>query len=89
MYAYDQAPQNANKVQISVEERPQHLPVAGWTKIRFDLTAAVVQNDGRMDRVQVTQSETGRSRDAVLESVADKLSHDFCESLFNRMNEIR
>lgn len=89
VYSFDQAPANASKVQITVVERPQHLPVAGWTKIRFDLTAAVVQTDGKLFRVQTTQTETGRSRDAVLESVSDKLSHDFCESLFNRMNEVR
>jgi hypothetical protein len=89
VYTFDQAPKNSNKVQITVVERPQHLPIQGWTKIRFDLTAAVVQEDGKMFRVQTTQTETGRSRDAVLESVSDKLSHDFCESLFNRMNEAR
>jgi hypothetical protein len=49
----------------------------------------VVQDDGKLFRVQTTQTETGRSRDAVLESVSDKLSHDFCEGLFNRMNEAR
>jgi hypothetical protein len=89
VYTFDQAPKGANKIQITVVERPQHLPIEGWTKIRFDLTAAVVQDDGKLFRVQTTQTETGRSRDAVLESVSDKLSHDFCEGLFNRMNEAR
>lgn len=89
VYTYDKAPANANKVELNVVERPQHMQIQGWEKIRFELTAAVVQNDGKMYRVQVNQTETGRSRDAILESVADKLSHDFCENLFSRMAEAR
>ena len=89
VYSYDQAPSDANKVELKVVERPQHMEIQGWEKIRFELTAAVVQSNGRMYRVQVSQTEAGRSRDAILESVADKLSRDFCESLFNRMAEAR
>ena len=89
VYSYDKAPANSNKVELKVVERPQHMEIAGWEKIRFELTAAVVQTDGKMYRVQATQTETGRSRDAILETVADKLAHDFCEGLFNRMLEAR
>jgi hypothetical protein len=88
-YTYDQAPSDAHKIQITVLERPQHMTVEGWNKIRFDLSAAVVQSNGKMFRVQATQTETGRNREAVLESVSEKLSRDFCEGLFNRMNEVR
>ena len=89
VYAIDQAPANANKVEISVVERPQQMQIEGWQKIRFDLTAAVVQNDGKMYRIMTTQTETGRTHDAVLEAVSDKLSHDLCENLFSRMSEVR
>jgi hypothetical protein len=47
-----------------------------------------VQKDGKMYRIQTTQTETGRSRDAVLESVSDKLSKDLCDQLFARMSEM-
>jgi len=86
--AADHAPKDAVRVQLSVVERPQHMAVEGWTKIRFDLTGAVTKNNKKY-RVQATQTDSGRSRDAVLESVSDTLSHDFCENLFNRMNEAR
>ena len=87
VYTSDQPKADTNKVQISVIERPQHMPVEGWTKIRFDLTAAIIQTDGKMYRIQTTQTESGRSRSAVLESVSDKLSKDLCDQLFSRMSE--
>jgi hypothetical protein len=87
VYSFDQAPANSHKVEISVIERPQHLDVAGWTSIRFDVTASVKRSDGKMYRIQTTQTETGRTRSAILESVSDRLSHDLCDSLFNRMSE--
>jgi len=80
--------EKANRVEITVVERPQHLPIEGWTKIRFDLTAAIIQADGRKYRIQTTQTETGRSRNAVLEALSDKLSKDLCNQLFNRINEM-
>ena len=89
VFTIDQAPSNANRVEISVVERPQQMAIEGWLKIRFDLTAAVVQNNGKMYRILTSQTETGRSHDAVLEAVSDKLSHDLCEYLFNRMSEAR
>jgi len=89
VYTIEQAPANANKVEISVVERPQQMQIEGWQKIRFDLTAAVVQNDGKMYRIMTSQTETGRTHDAVLEAVSDKLSHDLCENLFTRMSEVR
>ena len=89
VFTIDQAPSNANRVEISVVERPQQMAIEGWLKIRFDLTAAVVQNNGKMYRILTSQTETGRSHDAVLEAVSDKLSHDLCENLFNRMSEAR
>ncbi len=80
--------EKANRVEIAVVERPQHLPVEGWTRIRFDLTAAIIQADGKKYRIQTTQTETGRSRNAVMETVSDKLSEDLCNQLFNRINEM-
>lgn len=78
----------ANRVEITVVERPQHLPVEGWTRIRFDLTAAIIQSDGRKYRITTTQTETGRSRNAVMEAISDKLSEDLCNQLFSRINEM-
>lgn len=89
VYTGDNLPANTRKIEISVIERPQHLPVEGWTKIRFDLTAAVISTDGKLYRIQTTETETGRSRSAVLESVSDKLSKDLCDQLFNRMSEAK
>jgi hypothetical protein len=88
IYTSSMPKDDTNKMEISVIERPQHMPVEGWTKIRFDLTAAIVQKDGKMYRIQTTQTETGRSRSAVLESVSDKLSKDLCDQLFRRMSEM-
>ena len=86
IYSSDQPKADTNRMEISVIERPQHMPVEGWNKIRFDLTASIVQKDGKMFRIQTTQTETGRSRSAVLESVSDKLSKDLCDQLFARMS---
>ena len=69
-------------------ERPQHLTVEGWTRIRFDLTAAIIQTNGQKYRILSSQTETGRNRSAVLESVSDKLSEDLCNQLFSRINEM-
>jgi len=80
--------ENANRIEISVVERPQHMSMEGWTRIRFDLTAAIVQTNGKKYRIQTTQTETGRTRNAILEVVSDKLSVDLCDQLFNRMSEI-
>jgi hypothetical protein len=84
----DKAGDKTNRVEISVVERPQHLPIEGWTRIRFDLTAAIIQSDGRKYRIQTTQTETARSRNAVMEAISDKLSQDLCNQLFNRINEM-
>ena len=89
IYASDQAPATANKIEISVIERPQQMSIQGWTKIRFDLTASVVASDGKLYRIQTTQTDTGRSRSAVLESISDKLSKDLCDQLFNRMSDVK
>ena len=86
VYTTDQA--DIRKIQITVVERPQHLPVEGWTKIRFDLTASVVEPSGKLYRIQATQTDSGRSRSAVLEAVSDKLSKDLCDQLFRRMSEM-
>ena len=88
VYSSDQPKSDSNRIQISVIERPQHMPVEGWSKIRFDLTASITQIDGKMYRIQTTQTETGRSRNAVLESVSDKLSKDLCDQLFRRIGEM-
>ncbi len=87
VYNTPQAPATANRIEVSVIERPQHLPINGFQKIRFDLTAAVVEASGKMYRIQATRTETGRTYEAVLESVSDKISEDFCENLFSRMND--
>ena len=63
------------------------MSLEGWTKIRFDLTAAVVQTNGKLIRIQASETETARSHDAVLEAVSDKLAKDFCENLFSKISE--
>ena len=88
LYDASKPDEKANRVEISVVERPQALRIEGWTKIRFDLTAAIIQTDGKKYRIQTTQTETGRDRNAVLESVSDKISKDLCNQLFNRINEM-
>jgi len=88
LYDISKPDEKANRVEISVIERPQAQRIEGWTKIRFDLTAAIVQTDGKKYRIQTTQTETGRDRNAVLESVSDKISKDLCKQLFNRINEM-
>jgi hypothetical protein len=80
--------EKANRVEIEVVERPQHLPIEGWTRIRFDLTAAIIQTNGKKYRIQTTQTETARSRSAVMEAVSDQLSEDLCNQLFSRINEM-
>ncbi len=89
LYSSEKAPASVNKIQITVTERPQHMKMEGWERIRFDLSAAIVQSDGKKFQAQTTQTETGRSRGAILESVSDKLSHDLCEQVFNRVSEIK
>jgi hypothetical protein len=89
LFAAEKAPANVNKIQITVTERPQHMKMEGWEKIRFDLSAAIVQADGKKFQAQTTQTESGRSRTAILESVSDKLSQDLCEQVFNRISEIK
>ncbi len=89
VYSSEKSPANVNKIQITVTERPQHMKMEGWEKIRFDLSAAIIQADGRKFQAQTTQTETGRSRTAILESVSDKLSKDLCEQVFNRVSELK
>jgi hypothetical protein len=78
----------ANRVEISVIERAQHMSLNGWERIRFDLTASIVQLNGQKYRIQTTQTETGRNRNAILETVSDKLSADLCDQLFSRISEM-
>lgn len=80
--------ETANRIELSVVERPQHMNMEGWSRIRFDLTAAIVQTNGKKYRIQTSQTETGRSRSAILESVSDKLSADLCDQLFSRISEM-
>jgi hypothetical protein len=89
IYEIASAPKEANQVKISVVERSQHMKLEGWVRIRFDLTASLTTSDGRLYRIQTSQTDTGRSRDAVLENVSDKLSKDLCEQLFNRVGEMK
>jgi len=89
LFAAEKAPASVNKIQITVTERPQHMKMEGWEKIRFDLSAAIIQADGKKFQAQTTQTETGRSRTAILETVSDKLSKDLCEQVFNRVSELK
>jgi hypothetical protein len=89
LYSAEKAPASVNKIQITVTERPQHMKMEGWEKIRFDLSATIIQADGKKFQAQTTQTESGRSRSAILETVSDKLSHDLCEQVFNRVSELK
>lgn len=88
VYVNEQSPENVHQVEVSVIERPQHQKIEGWDRIRFDATAAMVRKDGRKFRVQTSKTETGRSREAILESVSDSLSKELCEKVFARMGEV-
>jgi hypothetical protein len=82
------ASDSVNRIQISVTERPQHMSMEGWTKIRFDLSAAIIEPSGKKFQAQTTETETARSRSAVLEAVADRLAKSLCEQIFNRIGEM-
>jgi len=89
IYSLDQPKEDSNKIEISIVERPQNMQLEGWTKLRFDLTASITQKDGKMYRIQTTQTQTGRSRSAILEAVSDRLSKDLCDQLFRRMGDMQ
>ncbi len=89
VYSLGKEPTGTNQIQITVTERPQHLALEGFSKIRFDLSASVIQANGQKYQAQTTQTETGRSRKAILEAVSDKLSQDLCEQVFNRVSEMK
>lgn len=82
------APESASKIQITITERPQHMSMEGWTKIRFDLSAAIIEPTGKKYQAQTTETETARSRSAVLEAVSDKLAKNLCDQIFNRIGEM-
>jgi hypothetical protein len=89
VYDPNKAPTDANRVEVTIIERPQAMQIEGWNKIRFDLTAAVIDANGKLYRIQATETETAKGEDAVFEAVSDKLSKDFCENLFSRMSEVK
>lgn len=77
-----QAPANAYKIKVEIVERPQHFSVEGWSKIRFDMTANVVQPGGKTSRIKASQTEQARSKEAAIEQAADGLAQEFCSQLF-------
>jgi hypothetical protein len=64
------------------------MSTEGWTKIRFDLSASVIEPSGKKFQAKVSETETGRSKTAVLEAVSDKLAKALCDQVFNRIGEM-
>jgi hypothetical protein len=79
---------SVNRIEVSINERPQHMSTEGWTKIRFDLSASIIEGTGRKFQAKVSETETGRSKAAVLEAVSDKLAKALCDQVFNRIGEM-
>ncbi len=79
---------SVNRIEISITERPQHMATEGWTKIRFDLSASIIESSGRKFQAKVSETETARSRAAVFEAVSDKLAKSLCDQVFNRIGEM-
>ncbi len=89
LYQEDQAQDSSLKVELSVVERKQHLNIDGFQKFRFDLSAQVLEKAGKKYRIQASETESGRSREAILESVSQKLSTKICSELFRRVSEMK
>jgi hypothetical protein len=87
VYTQSKAPNKSKRIELEIVERPQAMTIEGWTKLRFDLTASVTEEDGKLFRIQTSQTESGRSRTAVLESVSEVLAKDFCDRLMSRLGD--
>ncbi|MBU6153424.1 MAG: LPP20 family lipoprotein [Bdellovibrionales bacterium] len=79
----------AGRIAVSVFEQPQHLEVAGWVKIRFEVSASLVRADGKSIRISESRTETARSKEAVMEAVSDVISKSICEQAWSRLGELK
>jgi hypothetical protein len=88
--AQDGAPGNTvHQVLVSVVEHPEHLSVEGWVKIRYEVTANVIDPNGRSYRILEQRSETARSREAGLENASGEISKGLCQKLWGRIGEMK
>jgi hypothetical protein len=82
-------PETAGQIRLSVIEQPQHLEIAGWVKIKYEVSANLIRADGKSIRISESRTETARSKEAALESVADGISKKICEQTWNRLGELK
>ncbi len=87
--AEDAQQEGAGRITLSVSERPQHMEVPGWVRIRFDVSATLVRADGKSIRINESRTETARSKEAALEAVSDEISKRICEQAWNRLGELK
>ncbi len=87
--AEDVQQEGAGRISLSVSERPQHMEVPGWVRIRFDVSATLVRADGKSIRINESRTETARSKEAALEAVSDEISKRICEQAWNRLGELK
>lgn len=87
--AEDANQEGTGRISISVSERPQHMEVSGWVKIRFDVSANLIRADGKSIRITESKMETARSKEAALEAVSDEISKRICEQAWNRLGELK
>ena len=81
--------EGVGRISISVSERPQHMEVQGWVKVRFDVSANLIRADGKSIRINESRTETARSKEAALEAVSDEISKRICEQAWNRLGELK
>ena len=85
----DSAQDGAGQIQVALLEQPQHLEIAGWVKIKFELTANLIRPEGKSIRIKESRTETARSKEAALEAAAEDLSKRICEQAWNRLGELK
>ncbi|NDF13711.1 hypothetical protein EB061_00070 [bacterium] len=78
-----------HQVLVTVVEHPEHFSVEGWVKVRYEVTANVIDPSGRSYRISEQKSEIARSREAGLELASGEISRGLCQKLWNRIGEMR
>jgi hypothetical protein len=81
--------EGVGQIQVSVIEQPLHLEIAGWVKVRFEVTANLIRPDGKSVRIRESKTETARSKEAGLEAAAEEISRKVCEQAWNRLGELK
>jgi hypothetical protein len=89
IYSGDQPRDHLSQIQISVIEQPQHLAIEGWVKVKYEVSANLINPDGKSIRINESKVETARSKEAGLQAAADELSAKICEQAWNRLGELK